>query len=172
MKSFHSPMLHAHVTRPMRHAPVLHARWEPKRDDREGDEDHQPDEVGDDERQHAGEDGGEVDLRDHALDDEYHHPDRRMDEPELDRHHDDDAEPDRIEAELLDDGKDDWHREDDHGERIHQASQYEIHEHDERQHAVTSETQPGEEQRHLLRRLGDGEEIAEQQRADQHGEHG
>ena len=94
-----------------------------------------------------------------------------MDETELDRHHDDDPEPDRIESKFLDDGEDDRHGDDDHRQRIHQTSQHEIHDHDERQHAVTAEPESGEEFGDLLRRLRDGEEVAEQDRADQHGEH-
>jgi thymidylate synthase ThyX len=43
--------------------------------------------------------------------------------------------------------------------------------HDQDQHAVAAEAKAGQEQGHFLRRLGDGEEIAEQQRADQDGEH-
>jgi hypothetical protein len=69
-------------------------------------------------------------------------------------------------------GEDDRHGQDDHGERIHQAAEYEIHQHDEREHAIGADAEAGEELRHLLRRLGHGEEIAEQQRADQHREHG
>ena len=37
----------------------LHMRGQPQRDDREGDQDHQPDQVGDDERQYALENRGE-----------------------------------------------------------------------------------------------------------------
>jgi hypothetical protein len=44
----------------------------------------------------------ETHVLDHALDHEHVHADRRMDQPEFDRHHDDDAEPDRIEAERRD----------------------------------------------------------------------
>ena len=68
-------------------------------------------------------------------------------------------------------GKDDRHGEDDHGERVHQAAEHQVHQHDQRQHAVAADAEPGEELGHLLRRLRDGEEIAEQERADQDGEH-
>ena len=71
-----------------------------------------------------------------------------------------------------DDREDDRHGQDDHGQRVHQAAEHQIHHHDQRQHAVGAEPEAGEELRDLLRRLRDGEEIAEQQRADQHGEHG
>ena len=120
---------------------------------------------------HAREDRRETDVLHHALDHEHVHPDRRMNEPEFDRHDDDDAEPDRIEAELRDHREDDRHGQDDHGQRVHQAAEHDIHHHDQRQHAVAAEPQPGEELGHLLRRLRHGEEIAEQQRADQHREH-
>ena len=108
----------------------------------------------------------------HAFDDKHVHPDRRMDQPEFHRHHDDDAEPDRIEAEVGDDREDDRHRQDDHRHRVHQAAEHQVHQHDQRQHAVAAEAEAGEEFGDLLRRLRDGEEVAEQQRADQHGEHG
>ena len=73
--------------------------------DRKRDQDDQPQDVGDDERHHAIEDGRYLRVLDHAFYHEDVHADRRVDEPELDRHHDDDAEPDRVEAELLDDRK-------------------------------------------------------------------
>ena len=113
-----------------------------------------------------------LDVLHHALDDEHVHADGRMDQPELHRHDDDDAEPDRVEAQMHDDREDDGDGQDDHGHRVHQAAEHQVHQHDQRQHAVAAEAEPGEECRHLLRRLRDGEEIAEQQRADQHGEHG
>src|SRR5215831_17789217 len=88
-------------------AATSHARREPQRDGRKGDQNHQPNEIGRDERQHADEDGGEVYILDHAFYHEDNHSDRRMDEPQLHGHHDDDAEPDRVETEFLDHGKDD-----------------------------------------------------------------
>ena len=51
----------------------------------------------DDKRDHAVEDGTERNILHHGLDHEHIHPDRRMDQPQFHRHHDDDAEPDRIE---------------------------------------------------------------------------
>src|SRR5947209_3316892 len=104
------------ITNPlMRH----HARRQPGGEQREGDQDHQPHQVGRHEGDHAAEDGREGDVLHHALDDKDVHADRWMDQAELDRHDDDDAEPDRIEAEMHDDGEDDWHGEDDHRHRIH-----------------------------------------------------
>src|SRR6185369_16955535 len=99
----------------------------------------------------------------HALDHEHIHADRRMDQAELDRHHDDDAEPNRIEAEMDNDREDDRHGEDDHGHRIHQAAQHQIHHHDQREDAVGAEPEAGEEFRDLLRSLRYREEIAEDQ---------
>src|SRR5689334_22599916 len=121
-----------------------HTRRQPGGEQRERDQDHQADQVGRHKGNHAAEDGGERDVLHHALDDKDVHADRRMDEAELDRHHDDDAEPDRIEAEMHDDGEDDRHREADHRHRIHQAAEYEIHHHDQCQHAVGPEPKPGE----------------------------
>src|SRR5450755_2106036 len=92
-------------------ATSAHVLRQPERDDRKGDEDDQADDVGAHERQHAFEDGGEAHVLDDALDDEYVHSDRRVDEAELDRNDDDDAEPDRIEAERGNDRKDDGHGE-------------------------------------------------------------
>src|SRR3954466_1222643 len=87
----------------MRH----HPRRQPCRQQREGDQDHQAHEVCRHERDHALEDGGEGDVLHHALDDEDVHAHRRMDQAELDRHDDDDAEPDRVETEMHDHGEDD-----------------------------------------------------------------
>src|SRR5690348_1625381 len=56
-----------------------HARRQPGREQREGDQDHQPHQVGRHERDHAAEDGGEGDVLHHALDDEDVHANRRMD---------------------------------------------------------------------------------------------
>src|SRR4051812_8546539 len=75
----------------------LHMRGQPGGQDREADEDHEPDQVGDDERNNTAENGRESDVLHHALDDEDDHADRRVNEAKLDRHDDDDAEPDRIE---------------------------------------------------------------------------
>src|SRR5204862_292776 len=83
------------------------------------DQDDESQDIRDDEWHHAIEDGRYLGVIDHALDDKDIHADRRMNETELDRHYDDDSEPDGIEAKLRDDRKDDRHREDDHGERVH-----------------------------------------------------
>src|SRR6185503_7080897 len=131
-----------------------HFRRQVERDDRKGNQNDEAKDIGDDERQYAVEDGRNLHILDHAFYHEDVHADRRMDEAEFDRHHDDDAEPDRIESKLFDHGKDDRDGEDDHGE-----------------HAVAPEPEPGEKLRHFLRRLGDGQEIAEQDGADQHREY-
>src|SRR3569832_1308758 len=91
----------------------LHARGQPQRDDREGDQDDQPDQVGDDEGQYALEDGGEFDVLLHALDDEDDHSDRGVDQPELNRHDDDDSEPERNETKKGDDREEEQHGQDD-----------------------------------------------------------
>src|SRR5665647_3722075 len=109
--------------------PRLDMRGQPERQDREGDQDHQPDQVGDDERDHALEDRGETHVLHHALDDKHVHADRRMDQPEFHRHHDDDAEPDRVEAEMDNDREDDRHGQDDHGHRVHETAENQIHQH-------------------------------------------
>src|ERR1017187_2884542 len=76
----------------------LHMRGQPERQDREGDQDHQPDQVGGDKRNNPFENRGESPFFHHALDHKYIHADRRMDQPEFHSHHDDDAEPNGIEA--------------------------------------------------------------------------
>src|SRR5260221_5234165 len=139
-------------------------------DDGKGDEDDQAQDVGGDEGEDAGEDGEEAHFRYHRLDDENVHADRRMDQPQLHGHDDDDAEPDRVESQRGDHGKDDRHRQDDHRQRVHQAAQREVHQHDQGEHAVAPEAEAGEERRHVLRRLRHREEIAEQQRAYEDGE--
>src|ERR1700728_2489439 len=113
-----------------------------ERDDREGNKDNQPAEVGDDEGNDAIKDCREVDVANYALDDEHDHAHRGMDQPKLHRHDNDDAEPDRVEAKLLDDRKDDRHGQDDHGERIHQAAEHDVHDHDQRQYAVAADAEP------------------------------
>src|SRR6185436_18576356 len=106
--------------------------------------------IGDDERNHAAKDGGERHVLDHAFYDKDVHADRRMDQAEFDRHHDDDAEPDRIKTEMRHHREDDRHGQDDHGHGVHQAAEHEIHDHDQRQHAVGAEPEAGEEFGHLL----------------------
>ncbi len=94
-----------------------------------------------------------------------------MDEAKFHRHHDDHAEPDRVEAEMGDHRKDDRHRQNDHGHRVHQAAEHQIHHHHEGEDAVAAETEAGEKFRDLLRGLRHREEISEDQGADQHREH-
>src|SRR6185312_6970505 len=149
----------------------LHMRGQPEGDDGKGDQDDEPDDIGDDERHHALENRDKTHVLDHALDDENIHADRRMDEPELHRHDDDDAEPDRVEAEMRDDRENNGHGENDHRHRVHQAAEHQIHEHDQRKDAVTADAKTGQEFGDLLWRLRDGEKIAEQQGADQNGKH-
>src|SRR5579875_689213 len=150
----------------------LHLRGQPKGDHGEGDENDQPDEIGQDERHHALENGRETHVLHDALDHEDVHAHRWMDEAQFDRHDDDDAEPDRVEAEVGDDREDDRHGQDDHRHGIHQAAEHKIHQHDERQHAVGAQAEARQEGGHLLRGLRDGQEIAEDQGANQHREHG
>src|SRR3954453_7903658 len=148
-----------------------HLRRQVERDDRKGNQNDEAEDIGDDEREYAVEDGRNLHILDHAFYHEDVHADWRMDEAELHRHHDDDTEPDWIEPKLFDHGKDDRDGEDDHGERVHQAPEHQVHDHDQREHAVAPEPEPGEKLRHFLRRLGDGQEIAEQDGSDQYGEH-
>src|SRR4029079_11063278 len=122
-----------------------HLRRQPQGDDGKGDQDDQPQNIRDDERQHAIKNGRDLHVLDHAFYDEDVHADGRVDQPELHRHDDDDAEPDRVEAQLLDDRKDDGDGEDDHGQRIHQAAEHQIHDHDHRQDAVAADAEAGEE---------------------------
>src|SRR5581483_5756966 len=130
-----------------------HMRRQVERQNWKGDQDHEANEIGDDERQHAGEDRREADVLHDAFDHEHVHADRRMDEAELHRHDDDDAEPDRIEAELADHREDDRDGENDHRQRIHQAAEHDVHHHDQRQHAVTAEPEAGQKRGDRLRRL-------------------
>src|SRR5215470_3367766 len=58
-----------------------HSGRQIERNDRKRDQDDKPHQVGDNERQYAFEDGGEIDVLDDAFDDEDIHPDGRMDEP-------------------------------------------------------------------------------------------
>src|SRR5262249_46524897 len=120
-------------------------RGQPQSEDREGDQDHQPNQVGNDEGDHALEDGGKTHVFYHAFDDKDVHAHRRMDQPEFDGHDDDDAEPDRVEAEMGNDRKDDGHGQDDHGHGVHQAAKDEVHQHDQRQDAVAAEAERCEE---------------------------
>src|SRR5258707_9540539 len=71
-----------------------HALRQPGRQQRKCDQNDQPNEVGRHERKHAPENSGKRHVLDHAFDDEDIHSDRRMDQSELHRHHDDHAEPD------------------------------------------------------------------------------
>src|SRR5665213_2173822 len=105
-------------------------RGQPQRYDREGDQDHQPDQVGEDEGDYALENRGETHVLHHALDDKDVHADRRMDEAEFDAHDDDDAKPDRIEAEMGHHRENDGHGKHDHRHRIHQAAERHVHQHD------------------------------------------
>src|SRR6187401_610711 len=85
----------------------LHAGGQPQSKDREYDQNHQPNQVGNDKRDDALEDGRKTHIFDHAFYHEHIHPNRRVDQAKLDRHYDDHAEPDRIKAEVRDDGEDD-----------------------------------------------------------------
>src|SRR5215467_3109892 len=64
----------------------LHLRGQPQRQDRKGDEDNQPDKIGQDERNDAPEYRRKGDVLDDAFYHEHVHPDRRMDQTELDGH--------------------------------------------------------------------------------------
>ena len=59
----------------------------------------------------------------HGLDDEEVHPHRRGDHADLDQEAHDDAEPDRIEAQLQDDGIDEGEGHDHHGDPVEEAAQ-------------------------------------------------
>src|SRR4249920_3598297 len=83
----------------------LHAGGQPQSKDRECDQNHQANQVGNDKRNHALEDGRETHVFHHAFYHEHVHSDRRVDEAELDGHDDDHAEPNRIKAEVRDHGE-------------------------------------------------------------------
>src|SRR5665647_2473432 len=72
--------------------PSAHPARQIEGDDRKADQDREADEVGNHERNYAQEYGRETHVLHHALDDKDVHADRRMDQPEFDRHDDDDAE--------------------------------------------------------------------------------
>ena len=71
-------------------------RGQIERDNRKRDQDHEADQVGDNKWQNANKNSRKCHVLDYAFYDKNVHSNRRMDEAELDRHHDDDAEPDRI----------------------------------------------------------------------------
>src|SRR4029077_18781951 len=148
-----------------------HLLRQPGSQQRKYDQNDQSNDVGYDKRDHALEDGGEGYVLHHALDDKDVHADRWMNEAEFYRHDNNDPEPDRVKSQLRDHRKDDRHGEDDHRHRIHQAAEHEIHHHDQGEHAVAAEAETGEEFGNLLRGLRHREEIAEDQRTDQHREH-
>ena len=79
----------------------------------------------------------------HAFDDKYIHPNWGVNQPQLHRHHDDDAKPNRVKAQLHNHGEDDGNGEDDHGHGVHQAAQNQIHHHDEGQHLVATQAHLG-----------------------------
>src|ERR1700747_2272208 len=106
-----------------------HSRWQVGGKDRETDEQEQTHQVGEDERYDPIEDRRDLDVLNDTLDDEHVHTDGRMNETELDRHHDDHAKPDWIEAELFDHRENDRNGQDNHGQRVHEAAQYQVHQH-------------------------------------------
>src|SRR5512144_2764201 len=71
-----------------------HFRGQVECNDRKSDENDEAEDIGDDERQYAVEDGRNLHVLDYAFYYEDVHADRRMDEAELDRHDNDDPEPD------------------------------------------------------------------------------
>ena len=77
-----------------------------------------------------------------ALDHEHVHADRRGDQPELDHHDDDDAEPHRVVAQRVDDREHDRDRQQDHRQRIEQAAEDEIHPDDDEQDRVRPSGRP------------------------------
>ena len=66
------------------------------------------------------------DARQHALDDEHVHADRRADQADLDDDDDDDAEPDRVEAEADDEREEHRHREQDHRQLFHRRAEDDV----------------------------------------------
>ena len=90
-----------------------------------------------------------------------------MDEAELDRHHDDDAEPDRIEAELMMTGKmiGTVRRIMASSSMRHPSTRYI--DHHQRQHAVRPDGSPIRNSVTFCGVCVIGEEVAEQDRADQ-----
>src|SRR5580704_7541311 len=124
---------------------ILHQARQVKRNGGKRDQDHETDHVGRDERQDAFEDGREAYVFDRGLDDEDVHSDGRMDEPEFDRHDDDDSEPDRVETERRDDGEDNGHGQNDHRHGVHEKAEYEIHQHDQHENDVAADPETSQE---------------------------
>src|SRR5690606_6573434 len=119
--------------------------WQEKHDPGEGDEYDEPDDVRQHERYHPAKDRHEAQIARDRVDDEYVHSHRRRDQPQFDRHHDDDTEPDRVEAKLHDDRIDDWHQQDDHRHRIEDAAHHQKQSEDDGQRSIWSEVQPYKE---------------------------
>src|SRR5205085_11627379 len=87
--------------------PSSHHAWQPQRKPRKRHQNGQAQDVGPHERQHPAEDGRRAELGDERSQDEHVHADGGADEADLDHAHDDDAEPDRIEAQVHDDREED-----------------------------------------------------------------
>src|SRR5690606_28714127 len=133
----------------------------------EEDQDNQADDVGHHEWYDAAEDRHQTHVTGYGLDDEDIHPDRRRDQSELDGHHDDDTEPDGVKAQRHDDRIDDRNRQDDRRHGIQKATHDDEQGPDQSQGSVGPEAEVDQHLRQLLRHLGDGQEIAEEDSADQ-----
>src|SRR5690606_12753485 len=90
-----------------------------------------------------------------------------LDQSELDGHHDDNTEPDGVKAQRHDDRINDRHHQDDHRHGIQKATHDDEQGPDQSQGSVGPEAEIDQHLRQLLRHLGDGQEIAEEDSADQ-----
>ena len=63
-------------------------------------------------------------LRQQRLQHEQVHAHRRADQADLDHHHDQDAEPDRVDAQVHDEREEHRHREQDHGQLLHRGAEH------------------------------------------------
>src|SRR5690606_39184256 len=95
------------------------------------------------------------------------HADRRADEADLDHHHDEDAEPDGVEAELQDDREEYRDGEEHHGKLLHGGAEQHVDDADGRHHRDRVDLEALDERHEVGRHGGDVDELAEHQGADQ-----
>ena len=128
---------------------------------------HDEQDLGDHEGHDADVDRAQGDFRHHALDDEHVHADGRRDQAELDHHHHQNAEPDRIEVQTLDDGEKDRNGQQDHGQGVEHAAHDHVDQQDDRHDHHRRVGQVVDEVRQGVGDAGKHQQVVQRQGADQ-----
>ena len=105
-----------------------------------------------------------------AFEHEQVHADGRADQADLHHHDDQDAEPDRIEAQVHDEREEHRHRQQDHGELLHRRAEDDVDRADRRHHHDRRQVERGDQGLQIARHRRVVDELGKHQRAGQDGE--